>query len=325
MSGDVHETYRWEDRSLILRWLRDPLFMPMVRALPRQITPNQLTLLGHACLWASAVAALFSSDHGPPVLLTLALGYTAYNLADTLDGLYARHSGRTSRIGELLDHGLDPVSLGAVLLTYGIVMREPAWLILASTTTVTYLQFVTFLHGYRVGYVILGEIGVIEGLTLAAAVCVAAAVGGLPLLTRSLVLGVSAAGLLAIGVIAGGVPAFVSMRALVRHVRDLMPLAVLDAAIVAWFGFGDIGVTTAGLLIIFTSAYQSMIVTCSRLLRLPLALWDLPLVLMTAVAAGTSMALGLDAGIQTGMAGVLIGYASLRGGRLFFRTVSSLR
>lgn len=324
MSGDVHDTYRWEDRSLILRWLRDPLFMPMVRALPRRLTPNQLTLLGHTCLWASSIAALLSSNPGPLLLITLAFGYTVYNLSDTLDGLYARQSGRTSRVGELLDHGLDPVSLGAVLLTYGIAMREPAWLILASTATIGYLQFVTFLHGYRVGYVVLGEIGVIEGLTLAAAVCLAGAAGGQPLLTRSLAFGVSAAGLLAIGVIAGGLPAFVSMRALSRHIRDLVPLLVLDAVIAAWYVFGDISVTTAGLLIVFTTAYQSMIVTASRLLRLPLVLWDRSFLAMLAIAAGTSMALDLDAGIQAGMAGVLAGYASFRGGRLFFRAVSRL-
>ena len=41
--------------------------------------------------------------------------------------------------------------------------------------------------------------------------------------------------------------------------------------------------------------------------------------------AGASVALDLDAGVQTGMAGLLTGYAALRAARLFFRTVSSLR
>ena len=71
------------------------------------------------------------------VVAVLAFGANAYNVADTLDGLYARYSGRASRLGELFDHGLDPVSLGSALLTFGIVMREPDWLILASATPST--------------------------------------------------------------------------------------------------------------------------------------------------------------------------------------------
>jgi phosphatidylglycerophosphate synthase len=325
MSADVHYEYRWEDRSLILRWLRDPVFVPMVRALPRRLTPNQLTALGHGCVWISATIALLAPTRGPRVLLALSLGYAAFNLADTLDGLYARHSGRTSRLGELLDHGLDPISFGLVPLTYGLVMREPAWLILASTAMVAYVQFVTFLHGYRVGHVVLGEVGVIEALSVAAAMCIAAAAGGLEFLARPLVFGVSPAGLLAVGFIAGALAAVASMPALAHHVRDLVPLAVLDAAIVAWFAWGDIGITTAALLILASSACQSMIVTCSRLLPLPLALWDLRFVVMTAAAAGASIALSLAPRVQSGLAGVLIGYAALRAARLFVRTASRLR
>ena len=183
---DAHYEYRSEDRSLALRWLTAPLFMPIVRRLPRGLTPNQVTLFGHACVWTSAAVALLVSDHETWVLVVLAFGYTGYNVADTIDGMYARYSGKTSRLGELLDHGLDPLGMALVPLTYGIALREPAWLVLASTAAVAYLQFLTFLHGYRVGYVVLGEVGVIEGLGIAAAVCVAAALGGLVVLTRPL-------------------------------------------------------------------------------------------------------------------------------------------
>ena len=141
---DAHYEYRSEDRSLALRWLTAPLFMPIVRRLPRGLTPNQVTLVGHACVWTSAAVALLVSDHETWVLLVLAFGYTGYNVADTIDGMYARHSGKTSRLGELLDHGLDPLGMALVALTYGIALREPAWLVLASTAAVAYPQFLTF-------------------------------------------------------------------------------------------------------------------------------------------------------------------------------------
>lgn len=321
--SDAHDDYRSEDRSLVLRWLGTPLFMPIVRALPRRLTPNQITLFGHACIWVSAAVALRSPNPGRFVLLALALGYTGYNVADTIDGMYARYSGQTSKLGELLDHGLDPFGMALVPLTYGIALREPAWLILASTATVAYMQFLTFLHGYRVGHVVLGEVGVIEGLGLAAAVCLTGALGGLNFLTRSLLFGVSWAGLLAIAFMAGAFPALLFMRGLLRHPGDMIPLALLIAAILAWYAFGALGVPAAGLLILFTSAYAMLIVTSARLRRLTLALWDPLFVAMMAGAAGASIALGFGAGIQAGLAGILIVYAFARAAQLFFRTVAA--
>jgi phosphatidylglycerophosphate synthase len=325
MSVDVHHEYRYEDRSLLLRWLQAPLFMRIVRALPRAVTPNQITIGGHLFMWVSAVIALNVRGAGPLVPLALAIGYTGYNLADIIDGMYARHSGKTSRVGELLDHGLDPFDAALIPLTYGIALQEPAWLILSSTATVAYLQFLTFLHGYRVGYVILGEIGVIEGLALAAAVCVAAALGGLNALTRPLFLDVSWAGLLAIAFIAAALPAFLSMRGLWRHAPDLVSLAVLTAAIVLWYAFGAIDVRAAGLLVIFASAYGMMRVTSARLRRVTLALWDLPFT--AAVVAAASASIGWHAGryVQTAMAGALILYAAVLSAVFLFRTMAAIR
>jgi phosphatidylglycerophosphate synthase len=320
---DAHDDYRCDDRSLALRWLTAPIFMPIVRVLPRRLTPNQITLSGHACIWVSAVVALMAPGQGRFVLLALAFGYTGYNVADTIDGMYARHSRQTSKLGELLDHGLDPLGMALVPLTYGLAMREPAWLILGSTATVAYLQFLTFLHGYRVGYVVLGEIGVIEGLGIAAVACLAGALGALSFLTQPLLFGVSWAGLLAIAFMAAAFPALLSMRGLRRRPGDLVPLAVLIAAILAWYVFGALGTPVAGLLILFTSAYSMITVISARLRRLTLALWDLPFVLMTAGAVGASIALGLGAGIQAGLASALIVYAFARAARLFFLTVAA--
>jgi CDP-diacylglycerol--glycerol-3-phosphate 3-phosphatidyltransferase len=323
--SDAHDDYRCDDRSLVLRWLTAPVLMPIVRALPRRLTPNQITLGGHACIWAGAMVALLSPRPGRLVLLALAFGYTGFNLADTIDGMYARHSGRTSKLGELLDHGLDPFGMALVPLTYGIALGEPAWLILGSTATMAYLQFLTFLHGYRVGYIVLGEIGVIEALGAAAAVCLAGALGGLSVLTRPLLFGVSWAGLLAIALIAAAFPAFLSMRGLLRRCGDLLPLPLLIATILTWYAFGALGVSAAGLLILSASAYEMMMVTSTRLRRLTLTLWDLPFVAIVAGAAGASLMLGFGAGIQAGLAGVLILYACARAATLFFLTVAATR
>jgi phosphatidylglycerophosphate synthase len=319
----IHDTYRCEDRSLVLRWLRDPVLMPIVRSLPPSVTPNQLTIVGHAAMWASAAVALLTPASGRIGLLILAAGCTIFNLADTLDGLYARHSGRTSRLGELLDHGLDPMSLGLVLLTYGIVMREPPALVVASTAIVASLQFLTYLHGYRIGYVVLGEIGIIEGLAVAALICVAGAAGAYEWLTEPDWFGVSPASLLAIAVIVGALPAFVSMRGLLDNPGDIVPLAVLETIALAWFGVGELGAIAGGVLVLSIAFLQSMIVTTSRLRRQSLALTDLPFTALLLAAMLASALVEVDGRWQRLMALALAVYSCARAARLLMHAAAA--
>ena len=321
--GDVHYKYRSEDRSLILKWLTGPVFLPMVRRLPRQLTPNHVTLLGHLVVAASVVVALLAVWPMWVTLLALSVGYNAFNLADTLDGLYARDSGRASPRGELFDHGLDPVSLGGVVLTYGMVMGEPAWLILLSTATIAFVQFLTFLHGYRIGYVVLGEIGVIEGLLAAGGLCLAGSLGAHDWLTSAAFADVPVAGIVAIALVLGAFPALLSMRGLAAHLRDIVPLLLLYAAIAVWVRLGELDLTLTGLLIVFAAAYQSMIVTSSRLRRLPLRLWETPV--LGCVAAGVlgSLALALNATPQAWLASIVLCCLAGRGAYLFCLTIRS--
>ncbi|HVZ20685.1 MAG TPA: CDP-alcohol phosphatidyltransferase family protein [Vicinamibacterales bacterium] len=279
----------------------------MVRAVPRRVTPNQITLCGHVCIWAAGAVALMASAPGSSVLAILAAGYTVFNLADIVDGMYARHSGQTSRLGELLDHGLDPFGTALVPLTYGIVMREPAWLVLSSTAVVAYLQFLTFLHGYRVGYVVPRR-----GARRSD-------VADAPRAVRRL-----GAGLVAIAFIAGALFALPAMRGLLRRPADLAPLALLLALILAWHAFGALDVRVTGVLLLFTSAYEMMLVTSSRLRRLTLALWDVPFVAALVAAAGLSMTLHAGAGVQNSLAGALSVYALARSAAFFFRTVAAV-
>src|SRR6185436_19396568 len=153
---------------------------------------------------------------------------------------------------------------------------EPPWLILLSTAVVAFVQFLTFLHGYRVGYVILSEVGVIEGLGAVSLVCLAGSLGAYDWLTSRMFADVPVAGIVGIGFVLGGLVALASMGGLAAHLRDMVPLLLLDVAIAAWYRFGELDVITAGLITILATACQSMIITSSRLRRLPLRLWDLP-------------------------------------------------
>jgi hypothetical protein len=74
-------------------------------------------------------------------------------------------------------------------------------------------------------------------------------------------------------------------------------------------------------LIIFAAAYQSMIVTSSRLRRLPLRLWEMPVLGLVAAAVLGSLAVGLNATAQAWLAWIVLCGLTGRGAHLFFLTV----
>ena len=319
----THYEYKWQDHSILLRLLKEPVLMPLVRSLPASITPNQVTVFGQAVIWTSFVVAV-TIGPAPAVLAATALAYVLYVVADCIDGEFARHTRRTSRLGELLDHGLDAISLPLAALGFGILTQQPPWVTLWSTAAVSFMNFATFVHGYRVGYVHLGAIGLIEGLVAGAIVAAAAAVVGLEPLTRPFVADLSIAGVLMLGLIGGSLTALVQMPGLARTPGDFTALLVVLAAVAAWRVLGGISTLVTGLLIMSASAYLVCRLTCARLLREPVPMGDALFVSLVVLAAG-SVVLGLAPAHQLAAAGVVFAYALVRGGTTFARAVTALR
>ncbi len=325
MSGDTHYDYKCEDHSILLRVLHRPVFMPVVRALPLRLTPNQVTVFGNVLIWLAVAVTLATRPAGPAVLAVLAAAYALYVLTDCVDGLFARHTQRTSRLGELLDHGLDSLSLPLVVLSFTFAMNQPAWLVLAGTAAVSFINFVTLTHGFRVGYVHLGTVGIIEGILGGAAACTVAAVIGVEPLARPLFAGVSVAGLLVLGLVGGSLTALVSMRSVARRPSDFALITLMFSFIIAWYVFGDLSPATAAGLFTAVSSYQAVRITCARLCREPLVLWDGTFVALALIATGVSLAAGLDKNLQLAAAVLVMTYAGVRSGLIFSRTVKSLQ
>ncbi len=316
-TAEPHYEYRWEDHSLLTKYLREPLFVPLVHTVPRSITPNQLTVFGHAIVWVMFAISLAVHEPGPVLLAALGLSFLTYALADCIDGMFARHTNRTSRVGELLDHGFDAISLPLVTLGTGLVLRMPAWLVVASTAAVAFMAFATFVHGYRIGYVVLGAIGSLEGIVAAGIVCLVAAVIGVDRLATPGWFGLSAASWLAIAIVGGSFLALLSMQGLARHVADFAPLLLACAAVTLWYAYGTVSVAMAGLLFVAVCGYEVCILTCSRLVRTPLRLWDIGLTLIVLAGATASLAIGLDARAQAILAALVPAYTLARGAPMF--------
>ncbi len=325
MSKEPHYDYKCEDHSILLRALEPVLFVPLVRILPRSITPNQITVAGQLAALTGFFLAVSGRPLGAAGLLVLAAALVFYTLADCVDGLFARHTKQTSRLGELLDHWLDAVSVPLGVLSLGLALPAAPGPVLAGVVTVSFLHFATFLHGFRLGWVHLGKIGVIEGNLLGAAICATVAFAGPGPLARPAAGELNGASLLLLAVVLGSSTALWSMRGLWRHRGEFVTLGALFAALAGWFAWGRLGVVPAALAVIGAGSCLEGNVIRARLLRLPLVLHDHVLMALVLLAVGASLAFDLPAAHQTLLAALVAAYAFARGGTAFVRTVIALR
>ena len=137
-------------------WILKNLCEPIVDRIPPSITPNALSLADHVIVWATLVAAAaapyLSPTYGMLARFLAAAGTLAFLLIDSIDGMHARRTGQTSRLGEVIDHGLDalnvPLSAAAIALT---LQLDPFTIAAAVvTTTIHYhAQLVLYHHTSR--------------------------------------------------------------------------------------------------------------------------------------------------------------------------------
>lgn len=113
----------------------DYLCRPIVRFIPPSINPNMITLMNHLLNWLLLALSVYSSSLIGAVdatsrrrrfwtLLACASVNFVSMVLDCLDGMHARATAQCSKLGELLDHGLDAlhVSLvcGGAILAVGL-------------------------------------------------------------------------------------------------------------------------------------------------------------------------------------------------------------
>ncbi len=317
--------YHFEDHSILLRWGERPVLQPLVRALPLSITPNHVTIAGHLCGALGFILTASARSVTPAVLVTVGLAVLLYTLADCIDGLFARHTRRTSPLGELLDHWLDAVTVPLVVLTLGLTLPVAGWLVFAGTVVTAFVHYATFVHGYRVGWVHLGPIGIIEGTCVGAAACVVTAVFGPELLGKVVLFGYSAAELLMIGLVLGGASALLSMRGLRHWLRDFGRTTAMLLAVTIWFTFGQLPTAVAAFLALMISAGSEGRVIRARLLRVPLQAADPILGLLVLAGAVLSLVMKPPAREQAVLALLASGYAFVRGSIAFAKSTGQLR
>jgi phosphatidylglycerophosphate synthase len=325
MKRDAHYEYRFEDHSLVLKVVEARMLVPLVRTLPRGLTPNQITVAGQIAAFAGFGIAVTVRPMTaiPFVLFAAAVLFSVF--ADAIDGLFARHSKQTSRLGEFLDHWLDALSVPLMVFAFALVLQAPPQLALLSAITTGLLHYTTLLHGFRIGYVHLGAIGMLEGTIVGAGACLAAAVFGVGLFTEPMVAGLSVGMVLLTGLVTGGCLAFLPMRGVFAWPRDFAVIVLVLATVWVWFIWGRLPLALAGLLAVGATAAVEGRVLRSRLLRVPLKLNDPVFMVLVCAGAVLAFALDLSAARQALIAELAAGYILGRNAIDFVRTVRALR
>ena len=132
-------------------WLEERVCRPSLEYVPRSIAPNTISMVNALVCWIQFTLAAVSPHLSPltrifVLALTGALMFASMVL-DCWDGMQARRTGRTSKLGELLDHWLDAIHVPLVTAGLTLMMGMPAWItviVLVATTMVYNAQLVVY-------------------------------------------------------------------------------------------------------------------------------------------------------------------------------------
>ena len=93
------------------RWVWNPL----LGHIPGSVSPNTLTAISTLCCSLSFLLAAVANTYPLAMVAASALVF-GYLSLDNMDGAHARATGQSSRLGEFLDHWLDTLNNGFVVL-----------------------------------------------------------------------------------------------------------------------------------------------------------------------------------------------------------------
>ncbi len=173
--------YQVDDREILLGFYQRVLFRPVLARIPDSVAPNAISLLGLLCSLSAVSIILASRRWGVPAgYLVGSVLFFGYLTADNVDGALARRSGQTSRMGELLDHGLDGLSSASMLIAGGVLlgMGPPWFFALAGLGAVTFV--VTIWEQHVTGTLVIPAVSGTEAVTIMAGLCLVAFLGNDP-------------------------------------------------------------------------------------------------------------------------------------------------
>ncbi|MFP6640864.1 MAG: CDP-alcohol phosphatidyltransferase family protein [Myxococcota bacterium] len=200
-----------------------------------------MTLLSTLCCAASFVLASVASDSLPAMLAAAALVF-AYMSLDNMDGAQARRTGTSSRLGEFLDHWLDTLNNGFVVLGACFAVNLGPLLTLLVFSAATLAFFGVQLELRHTGVFRMGRIADIEGNSAVSLLYVTIAFLGRDFFAAEPVSGMpSLAVLIGLGVMG---QALWTLGAAAWRLRgsgaDFLPIGLSSALLIVWYLQGSV-------------------------------------------------------------------------------------
>ena len=227
--------YQSQQASLLKPYYQRWLWDPILKALPTSLAPNAMTIIATLCCAGSFLIAITLNQH-PLALLGAAFLIIAYLSLDNLDGVQARRLGKSSRLGEFLDHWLDTLNNGFVVIGACVVAGLPPLFILTVLCCGTLAFFAVQWELRSTGVFRMGRIADIEGNTAVALLYLSVAIVGREAFASPLLPGLpSAATLLGCGVIAQALWTILSAARATSHRRgEFLPLIAASGVLGLW-------------------------------------------------------------------------------------------
>jgi phosphatidylglycerophosphate synthase len=319
-------TYRYDcdDRSVLYPLLKRHLFTPLMRFVPAGASPNTLTGLGNAAVWLSFVACLAIRASRSRWFLVPALFNFLYLCCDNMDGIQARRTGRSSPLGEFLDHWSDALNIGLVIFGYVLSTEVPPRLVMVGLAVAGLAYFSAYWEQAITGKLHFGHFGSLEGvLALCSFDALIAIVGCERFAGTPVVWGLSISNLLLLVGALGLASTFLaSMWRVRRRLHDFLPQTVLYAAVVAWREVCEIPLLLAGSILSLLVLYLAGRAVIARVLAGPYRGFDPLLFLVLGGAMAAAILGGAD---RVGCGLFVVAYLLIRVTMDFTWTVAMLR
>ncbi|HIG02188.1 MAG TPA: hypothetical protein EYQ66_12935 [Myxococcales bacterium] len=227
--------YQSEQNSILRPYYQRWVWNPLLRAIPDSISPNTLTAISTLCCAASFGLGAFASS-SPAAMALASLGVFAYLSLDNMDGAHARNTDQSSRLGEFLDHWLDTLNNGFVILGACLAVGLSPFVTLLVLSAGTLAFFAVQLELRYTGVFRMGRVADIEGNTAVSGLYLMVAVLGPDFFAWAPAQGgPSLAILLGAGVTGQALWTFASaLWRLEEGRRDCLPLALCLGALILW-------------------------------------------------------------------------------------------
>ncbi|WP_372368305.1 CDP-alcohol phosphatidyltransferase family protein [Candidatus Uabimicrobium sp. HlEnr_7] len=166
--------YTVDEKSLMQGFLTQFVWKPIVQCLPTKLKPNTITIFGFFCMLLSGVSVYLTFYGHNWAFLTATLLLFIYTASDNIDGMHARSTGQSSRLGEFLDHWLDSFSCIVVNMGMAIVLGLHGWILALYCISIGIAFFCTIWEHHYTGVFHSGRLGTNEGLFMVMGVYLAA-------------------------------------------------------------------------------------------------------------------------------------------------------